>query len=309
MESGYTEIWSDNMTMRHVVIHSMVVLAAVCSGCIDEGSPVRPNSSTSGVTPTPGLTYRITSSNGQQDSDVVKVLYEPNEAHPPQMTSDHALQTLNDLLMKASISENWSFGNQFKTGWSATREGIHWKPSFRAPVFYPFKSIDKSAVVEKGIQRPAIKIGLYEFGFQDPNQRIQFADALFVLNRTAKGLVNPADEREEAEFEAAVKTYRSQDPKPMLSEEIRRLAIQAETAAGEEKYADAIDLYEQVLNKTPWWPKAHYNMAMLLAHQTDLAGAIKEMRRYLALAPEAPDARAAQDTIYQWEYKLSQIGK
>lgn len=66
---------------------------------------------------------------------------------------------------------------------------------------------------------------------------------------------------------------------------------------------DAIRLYEQVLAQALWWPKAHYNMAVLLAEQSDLTGAIQEMRRYLALAPEASDARAAQDTIYQWEYK------
>ena len=134
------------------------------------------------------------------------------------------------------------------------------------------------------------------FSFADPNQQTLFVNALYVLSHASL-------EQEQAAFEAAVKTYRSQNPKPTLSEDMRRLAVQADTAATDGKYKDAIQLYGQILASVPWWPKAHYNMAVLLAEQSDFTGAILEMGHYLALAPDASDARAAQDMIYQWEYR------
>jgi hypothetical protein len=32
--------------------------------------------------------------------------------------------------------------------------------------------------------------------------------------------------------------------------------------------------------------------------------AVEELNKYLALAPDSPDARAVQDRIYQWEAQL-----
>jgi hypothetical protein len=37
----------------------------------------------------------------------------------------------------------------------------------------------------------------------------------------------------------------------------------------------------------------------------DYPGAIIEMKRYLTLVPDAPNARALQDKIYDWERKTS----
>jgi hypothetical protein len=37
----------------------------------------------------------------------------------------------------------------------------------------------------------------------------------------------------------------------------------------------------------------------------DFKGAILEMKRYLLLVPNAPNARAAQDMIYKWERRAS----
>jgi hypothetical protein len=36
----------------------------------------------------------------------------------------------------------------------------------------------------------------------------------------------------------------------------------------------------------------------------ECAAARKRRYRYLALSPDAPDARAAQDRIYEWEVKV-----
>jgi hypothetical protein len=42
-------------------------------------------------------------------------------------------------------------------------------------------------------------------------------------------------------------------------------------------------------------------MALLYAEKQDFERAVKNMKKYLLLLPDAPDARAAQDKIYEWE--------
>lgn len=51
---------------------------------------------------------------------------------------------------------------------------------------------------------------------------------------------------------------------------------------------------------------AHKNqpVALVLAEVERYAEAIREMKKYLMLAPDAPNARAAQDRIYAWEGKV-----
>ena len=295
-----------NKWIRGCLVAAVGSLMAGCDGSSSVASgPAAAAGAPPALTPTPGLTARMVSRNGQKDSDIVTILYEPDAAQPPHLTSVRAVFVLNELLAHVRVSENWAFGSQFNGGWTAARDGIRWQPTtqFGRPTFYPYKSIDRPCVLTKGIQGPATEIGIHEFHFSDPNQRALFVDALFVMARSAQGQGNPADAEEQAAFEAVVKTYRSQNPKPALSEDMRRLAVQAETAATDGKYKDAIQLYGQILAGVPWWPQAHYNLAVLLAEQSDFTEAIQEIRRYLALAPDASDARAAQDMIYQWEYR------
>ena len=49
----------------------------------------------------------------------------------------------------------------------------------------------------------------------------------------------------------------------------------------------------------------HYNLALLAADRGFYPEAITEMRRYLYLTPNAPDARAAQDQMYRWEAAMA----
>jgi len=45
----------------------------------------------------------------------------------------------------------------------------------------------------------------------------------------------------------------------------------------------------------------YHNLALLHAQENDPVLAIFYMKHYLLLAPDAPDSRAAQDKIYEWE--------
>ena len=132
-----------------------------------------------------------------------------------------------------------------------------------------------------------------------------FVDALYVLSHAPLNQLRiPEDPAEQARFEEASRQYRSQSVKPVLPEEAWKYKVQADAAVGKKQYDDAIELYGDALQVAPWWPEGHYNRALLMGNVQDYYGAVKEMKRYLALAPDSPDARKAQDQIYQWEVFL-----
>lgn len=125
----------------------------------------------------------------------------------------------------------------------------------------------------------------------------RLADALWTLKQTALN-GSPDDERR---FEQTARSYRASAVKPALAEEARRFKIQAEGAVRDKAFEDAVDLYAQALEVAPWWPDGHFNRALVLSEIRDFPEAIRAMKRYLQLVPDAPDARAAQDKIYEWE--------
>jgi regulator of sirC expression with transglutaminase-like and TPR domain len=102
-------------------------------------------------------------------------------------------------------------------------------------------------------------------------------------------------------FRPEAQRYLGLTVKPDLPEEARMYRIQAEAAVERKSFVEATDRYRDTLRVAPWWPEGHYNRALLLAELGRHALAVREMKRYLLLAPGAPDARAAQDQIYKWE--------
>src|SRR4029077_856471 len=63
----------------------------------------------------------------------------------------------------------------------------------------------------------------------------------------------------------------------------------------------AVELYGKALEIAPWWPEGHFNRALIMGETRKYGEAIREMKHYLLLVPDAPDAGASQDKIYQWE--------
>jgi tetratricopeptide (TPR) repeat protein len=132
--------------------------------------------------------------------------------------------------------------------------------------------------------------------FRDRNDAVAIANAIYVLKHRSKDAIEA-----DASFETVVRQYRTQSPKPTLPEDARRYMIQADTAASQKQYDDAAELYDRALRIAPWLPVAHFNRALVLGERGSYGGAVVEMKRYLALVPGAPDARDAQDKIYEWE--------
>ena len=111
----------------------------------------------------------------------------------------------------------------------------------------------------------------------------------------------PADDGDAA-FRAALERQKSA---PASEEARHRAEVRAEALLGAKQNLDAALVYEEALQGMPDWPQGHYNFALVSANLGFYPEAIVEMRRYLYLAPDAGDARAARDQTYKWEALLA----
>lgn len=126
----------------------------------------------------------------------------------------------------------------------------------------------------------------------------EVCDALFALGQR----IRHDGGRTAATFAEQAARYRALPVKPVLSEELRRLIVQAETLRERKDYAGAIGLFRQALRQDPVaYPAGYFNLALLYEQQENYLGAAETMKKYLLLQPDAKDARAAQDKIYSWE--------
>lgn len=92
---------------------------------------------------------------------------------------------------------------------------------------------------------------------------------------------------------------------PALPEEARKLKVQAEAAYREGRFEDASQLYADTTMLVPWWAEGHSELALLSGAVGHYSQAIREMKCYVTLAPNAPDIRNAQDKLYEWEQKMT----
>lgn len=133
----------------------------------------------------------------------------------------------------------------------------------------------------------------------DKNYVSRVANALQVLRQAA--LSHASMDADEASFEDTARKYREAATKPAVAEEVRRFRVQAEVALRQKDFKNAANFYKQGVDAAPFWAEGHFNRALTLSEMEDYELAIREMKRYLLLVPNAPDARAARDKIYEWE--------
>jgi len=127
------------------------------------------------------------------------------------------------------------------------------------------------------------------------------ADGLYFIQQQLKAQKGQ-DDRQLALFETKAAEYRALKVKPPVSEEQRRLIVQANALSQQKEYSRAITLYHKAIDLDPMaYPAAYFNMALLSAQLRQFYPAIVQMKKYLLLEPEARDARSAQDKIYEWE--------
>jgi tetratricopeptide (TPR) repeat protein len=69
------------------------------------------------------------------------------------------------------------------------------------------------------------------------------------------------------------------------------------------KLDDAISQLEKTLQIAPWATQAYYNLGYVFEMRERYADSLRNFKLYLLAAPNAPDADAVQQKIYQLEYK------
>lgn len=126
--------------------------------------------------------------------------------------------------------------------------------------------------------------------------------ALDAYGQASNSAMTP-EQRLDAE-EAMVQLFKTLTVKPAVPEVAWKFKVQAEGAVQEKKFKDAAELYWKAVNAAPWWPEGHFNRALVLGETGDYNEAMREMKFYLQLVPDAQNARTAQDKIYEWEGKL-----
>jgi tetratricopeptide (TPR) repeat protein len=98
---------------------------------------------------------------------------------------------------------------------------------------------------------------------------------------------------------------------PEPDESVHRLVARARVFASDKDYLKAIEAYWDAIHAAPWLAQLHFDRALLIAEvarsKADFSNAIREMQRYILLAPKAADLRAAQDRIYEWEARAERL--
>ncbi len=112
--------------------------------------------------------------------------------------------------------------------------------------------------------------------------------------------------KELEEFRILSQNFRELPEKPSITEEQRKFLVQANAQNDNKKYTEALVLYEKAIKINPFtYPSAYYNMALISAQLKKYRYAVFNMQKYLVLAPDAEDARKAQDKIYEWELNIN----
>jgi tetratricopeptide (TPR) repeat protein len=161
-------------------------------------------------------------------------------------------------------------------GWPC--RGVYTSPNLNSPTTFGWCFAPEQA--------PSVAAALLRWKLSTPNERKAWK------------------EQEKSDFDTVAASFHAADPKPPLPEDARRFKVVAEVAVREKRFADAAHAYEDGLLRAPWSPELHYNAGLMLGEIRYYDEAVEELNKYLALAPDSPDARAVQDRIYQWEAQL-----
>ncbi|HEY6252034.1 MAG TPA: tetratricopeptide repeat protein [Candidatus Angelobacter sp.] len=107
-------------------------------------------------------------------------------------------------------------------------------------------------------------------------------------------------------FAQKAAAWRGLASKPPLSDEVTKKRLLAEDAVQQKDLAAAEDYYRAGVAIDPTWAAGWYNAALISAELKNYSAAAFDMKHYLMLLPDAPDAAAAKDKILLWEAKAEQ---
>jgi tetratricopeptide (TPR) repeat protein len=109
---------------------------------------------------------------------------------------------------------------------------------------------------------------------------------------------------------AGVSLLSAADAQTIPEEARRHLArgqAAVEMAKSPEEYGSAIQEFQEATRLAPSWPVPYYSLALLQEKIGKFKEAVANLKEYLRLAPEAPDAAKIREQIYKLEYKIEQV--
>jgi hypothetical protein len=107
-------------------------------------------------------------------------------------------------------------------------------------------------------------------------------------------------------FAERTAAWRAMSTKPALSDEVIKKRLLAEDAIEHKNLRAAVNYYDAGVALDPTWAQGWYNAALLSAEQQNYFDAAVQMKHYLILLPDAPDAAAAKDRLLLWEAKAEE---
>lgn len=136
---------------------------------------------------------------------------------------------------------------------------------------------------------------------KSPESQRELANAIYFLHQNA--IQQQENNKKFVEmFSESLPGYRNQITANVeLPEAAHKYMLQAEGAARAKDFYAAAGYFRNVTDAAPWWPPGYFNRAFVLGEIGYYQEAMMYMKCYLKLAPDAPDARAAQNKIYEWE--------
>ena len=160
---------------------------------------------------------------------------------------------------------------------------------------------DKFSVVDIHLSEEN-DIMMYRFIFKSKEFAKEFAESMYNVIHSENLAEETLNEADSILFIDLAAKYNAMKEKPTITEEQRKHIVQANAYTKDKDLEKAIESYKKAIVSDPVaYPPAYYNMALLYAEEGYFKSAIRNMKTYLLLVPDAPDARAAQDKIYEWE--------
>jgi len=142
----------------------------------------------------------------------------------------------------------------------------------------------------------------YAEAFKNAEQAEAGTNKSMALTSYAKAYtVSDTDDQTLSVIKALARLHRTAQDKMALPEEARKFGVQAASLVEKQRYDEAVVMYGQALDVAPWWAEGHFNRSLVEASQSRYSEAAASMKLFLLLAPQSPDARAAQDKLYEWE--------
>jgi len=129
------------------------------------------------------------------------------------------------------------------------------------------------------------------------------------LNELAGALSLATDDKEVGEVRNGIfQMVRRMPHPPEISKDARKRALRGEILIKEGDLEGAISEIKKAIRLAPFSAKLYFNTALIYGQLKNYPEAIRYIKIYLQAAPDAPNARAAEDQIIKWEL-LMERGK